>query len=145
MGWLLVVISTVAALLVGIPRAAEPGRLFGIGGAVRAHHARGFRAPHSLPGPSRPSVSSSFLRRRRLARRPFGPGIGVVVPEPDTVHVVAVPVPAAAPVAPPAEADVPDSKFVFAPSPLVEPAPGRQAVIVQHGSRIEVTSFPVDR
>jgi hypothetical protein len=148
---LLIAGSTIVALLVGIPSAAEPGGRFGIGRGAGVHH--GIRAPHGVRRPSLSPSFSPFLEHRPfLGHHPFGSppfssGGGVVVADPHTVYVITLPAPAAlpAPVAPPAEAGAPDPKFIVPPPPSSESAAGSHAVIVQRGSKTETVTFPIDR
>lgn len=148
MGRLLAVISSLAALLVGMAPDAEAGGALGTGRAGGGHFGLGFRAPHVTRVPSPRRHFSLFLGQRVVAAHPFDSEMDTFFPgDPATVQVVVGPGPTPpAPVAPaPKAVEAPGPKFVFPPSPGADPAPGRDAVIVQHGSRIEVTSFPTDR
>jgi hypothetical protein len=126
---------TIAALLTSIPYPGYTGDRFGMGDD------RGFRAPIFVP-PHLGVLSHFGIPRGGFVRPPFFVGPGVVWVGPPQVVVAPVfvqPVRSEVPV------PVPDPKFVDPPTLSAPSTPGSHTVIVQHGSKIEVQSFPVAR
>lgn len=123
---LVVVLSGLTIVFVS-PMHARGGHGGHAGGAIFVSPHHGMRSPFRRP--------HSFVRQPFL---PWGAGVGWTNPE----EVVVIPQLAAPSTdAPPA----PDPKFVFPPTPSSPSPPGSQTVTVQHGSQIEVQSFPAAR
>src|SRR5713101_7945034 len=120
--WLprLLLTLTVAALLTSIPCSGHAGGRFGMGDGG------GVRAPSTIFMPPHLGVLSHFgIPRGGFVRPPFFVGPGVVWVGPPEVVVAPV--------------------FVEPPTQSAPSTPGSHTVIVQHGSKIEVQSFPVAR
>ncbi len=136
------------------------GHAGGVGGSFHAPGKlggpRSFGTPRGAPFgsagvPGEPVAGLGRLVSPRSPQSPRSRGLlgsgssgwfGSVVHSPDGVDVVPAPVsadqvPALLPPEPP-----PDPKFVFPPAPSAKPSPGQHTVTVQHGAKIEVTTFP---
>lgn len=143
----LMVIAGLGVLLVGAAPTVEAGEALETSRAGSAQPGPAVRAQHMTPAPSPRQDALPSRAKAVLARPPSDEEMYTFFPgDPVTVHIV-VPAPAASPpvATAPAEVGVPPAKFVFPPSARVEPAPGPDAVIVQHGSTIEVIKVPIDR
>ena len=143
--WLMRLLLTLAAvgLLTSTPC---PGDAGGRGDRFRMGKAGGFREPSSfLAPPPVLSVSPPFRFPNRSVWYPFIPqgsaAVWIAPPQvvviPMLVQQVSSEVPAPVP--------VPDPKFVSPPAQSAPSKPGSHTVIVQHGSQIEVQSFPFAR
>ena len=133
----------VALLLVpAVPSQAQGhGGGHGFRGGFNGH--RGFHS-HGVIAIS-PGMRSRFQAPHGFVRQPFvawGPWGDWVEPDevvmvPQFVQQFAAPIPN--------EIPVPDPKFVSPPTGSAPSPSGSHTVIVQHGSRIEVLSFPTAR
>jgi hypothetical protein len=132
-----------AALLTSTPC---PGDAGGPAGRFGMGKAGGFREPSSfLVPPPFLTVAPPFRFPNRSVWYPLIPqssaAVWMVPPQvvvvPMLVQQVSSEVPAPVP--------VPDPKFVFPPAQSPPSKPGSHTVIVQHGSQIEVQSFPAAR
>jgi hypothetical protein len=124
-----VITLAIAVLSVGMPGVTNAGGRLDMG-----------------PGHAFQGSSNSFSRfpatpraHRGFNRNPFigtvDPGEVVVGEDPSELPIIV-------PYAPPSQPPVADPKFVFPPAPSAHEPAGSHTVIVQHGSRIEVQSFP---
>ena len=138
-----VTVSLLAVALLLLPAVPTQAQGHGGGHGFRGGFNGGFHS-HGVIAIS-PGMRSRFQAPHGFVRQPFvawGPWGNWVEPDevvmvPQFVQQFAAPIPN--------EIPVPDPKFVSPPTGSVPSPSGSHTVIVQHGSRIEVLSFPTAR